>query len=186
MKKIILFDMDGVLCHYNKHLLELANKTLGLPLYNVENITTFNTEKIFGEAYEKQVEALSCKPGFFKTLPPIPYAVEAFHEIAAYVGEENVFICTAPKKFSRNKLCMEEKSVWVAEHLGERFVDKIILTRDKTLVRGHILIDDKPEIEGAVAPHFMHVYYNQPYNKGGDKPRIMSWKEWRKILIPLL
>ncbi len=186
MRKIILFDMDGVLCDYNKHLLELAHKRLGLPFHNSADVITFNTEKIFGREHEKRVEALSCEPGFFRNLPPTPYAVEAFHEIASHVGEENVFICTAPKKFVKNRLCMEEKSAWVAEHLGERFADRVILTRDKTVVHGHILIDDKPEVEGALTPSFTHVYYDRPYNRSGNRPRIMSWKNWRGTLLPLL
>ncbi len=186
MRKVILFDMDGVLCDYTKHLLELAHTRLGLPLYDCEDVSTFNTEEVFGEEYERQVEALSCEPDFFRNLPPTPYAIEAFHEIVAHVGEENVFICTAPKRFVRNRLCMEEKSAWVTRYLGERFADRVILTRDKTIVCGHILIDDKPEVEGIVTPSFTHVYYDRPYNRGGNKPRITSWKSWREVLPPLL
>ena len=34
------------------------------------------------------------------------------------------------------------------EHLGSEFTKRVILTRDKTLVRGDVLIDDKPTIGG--------------------------------------
>lgn len=37
---------------------------------------------------------------------------------------------------------------WVEKHLGHDFLEQVILTRDKTLVTGDILIDDKPDILG--------------------------------------
>lgn len=39
---------------------------------------------------------------------------------------------------------------WVERHLGPEFLDKVILTRDKTIVSGDILIDDKPDILGRI------------------------------------
>ena len=37
---------------------------------------------------------------------------------------------------------------WVEKHLGPQFVERIILTRDKTMVLGDLLIDDKDTIQG--------------------------------------
>lgn len=37
---------------------------------------------------------------------------------------------------------------WVENHLGPQFVERIILTRDKTVVLGDLLIDDKDTIRG--------------------------------------
>lgn len=37
---------------------------------------------------------------------------------------------------------------WVERHLGPQFVKRIILTRDKTVVLGDLLIDDKDTIQG--------------------------------------
>ena len=37
---------------------------------------------------------------------------------------------------------------WVEKHLGKSWVERIILTRDKTMVAGHILIDDTEHIAG--------------------------------------
>lgn len=37
---------------------------------------------------------------------------------------------------------------WVEKHLGHEFLEQVILTRDKTLIAGDILIDDKPDIVG--------------------------------------
>ncbi len=53
-----------------------------------------------------------------------------------------VYICTAPLLTSR--FCVQEKFEWVRRYLGEKWLDKIIMCQDKSLVRGDILIDDKP------------------------------------------
>ena len=78
--------------------------------------------------------------GFFEGLPPMHGAIQAMTEM-----EESgfkVIICTAPIMTSR--FCAQEKINWVRKWLGERWLDKMILTQDKTTVRGDLLIDDKP------------------------------------------
>ena len=46
---------------------------------------------------------------------------------------------------------------WIEEHLGEDWLDKIIITKDKTVVNGHVLIDDRPNIKGI----YIMVHYLQ-------------------------
>ena len=36
---------------------------------------------------------------------------------------------------------------------------------DKTLVRGDVLIDDKPHVTGSNAPTWQHLLYDAPYNR---------------------
>ncbi len=75
-----------------------------------------------------------------------------------------------------------EKFAWVKEHLGQEFVERIVLTRDKTLVRGDILVDDKPEVTGVCTPAWMHVLYDQPYNQHiRQKPRL-TWANYEEVL----
>ena len=45
---------------------------------------------------------------------------------------------------------------WVEKHLGPQFVERIILTRDKTMISGDLLIDDKEVIQGG-EPFFLAV-----------------------------
>ena len=44
--------------------------------------------------------------------------------------------------------CVFFQYAWVEKHLGCDFLEQVILTRDKTLISGDILIDDKPDIQG--------------------------------------
>uniref|UniRef100_A0A8C5RE55 5',3'-nucleotidase, mitochondrial n=1 Tax=Laticauda laticaudata TaxID=8630 RepID=A0A8C5RE55_LATLA len=84
---------------------------------------------------------------FFMELNPLPGAVEALKEMAELEATE-VFICTSPIK--KYRYCPYEKFAWIEKHFGHEFLEHVILTRDKTIVSGHVLIDDRPDIIGKV------------------------------------
>jgi 5'-nucleotidase len=106
-------------------------------------------------------------------------AVNALNEILA--EGISLFICTSP--LTRYENCVLEKYRWVEEHLGQEFTDRIILTKDKTLVVGDVLIDDKPTIRGIGTPHWRHIVFDQTYNRQADGAR-MNWENWREALLP--
>jgi 5'-nucleotidase len=71
---------------------------------------------------------------------------------------------------------------WIRHHLGQEFAERTILTRDKTLVRGTILIDDKPSVSGVMQPEWEHVLFDQPYNRKVTNRRRLNWSNYREIL----
>ena len=85
----------------------------------------------------------------------------------------DVRICTAPSIV--HKYCVPEKFAWVEEHLGSKWTNQIILTRDKTLVHGDVLIDDKPDIKGYERQHG-NIFYDQPYNRYIKTQDRLTWK----------
>ena len=180
MKKLqtILFDQDGVLANYTKaHLEAIAREFPELPRYRAEDVSHFNTEEIFPVEYHARIEALALRPGFFANLEPIAGAVEALKGLL--LAGYDVRICTAPKKIFDN--CVAEKFAWVKKHLGQEFVERIVLTRDKTLVRGDFLVDDKPEVTGVCTPTWKHVLSDQPYNRHINQPRL-TWANYQEVL----
>ncbi len=177
--------MDGVMCQYDEKLLRCAHERFGLPLSSPDEVTHFNTETIFPKEYQERVEEIADEEGFFKDLKPFPGVIDAFAEISTD-SRFQVFICTTPKKFYKSSSSVGEKHAWIARHLGKRWTDKMILTRDKTLVRADILIDDKPEIKGVCVPSWLHIYYSRPYNAHIVKPRITKWADWESVLLPIL
>uniref|UniRef100_A0A3Q3WBF6 Uncharacterized protein n=1 Tax=Mola mola TaxID=94237 RepID=A0A3Q3WBF6_MOLML len=98
----------------------------------------------------------------------------------------DVFICTSPIKHYKH--CPYEKYAWVEKHLGQEFVEQVILTRDKTLISGDILIDDKPDIIGVEPkPMWEHIlftaYHNKHLSTRPSQRRLQSWcDDWRAIL----
>ncbi|XP_013921867.1 PREDICTED: 5'(3')-deoxyribonucleotidase, mitochondrial-like [Thamnophis sirtalis] len=122
---------------------------------------------------------------FFMELDPLPGAVEAVKEMAGLEGTE-VFICTSPIK--KYRYCAYEKFAWIEKHFGHEFLEHLILTRDKTIVSGHMLIDDRPDIVGAErSPTWEHVLFTACHNKHLQLPsschRLHSWADdWKAIL----
>lgn len=84
--------------------------------------------------------------GFFRGLAPITGAVEAMAILKEW--GHDVWILTRPSTV--NRLCYTEKADWVYQHLGQEWVNKLILCPDKSLLKGDILIDDTlwPGFEG--------------------------------------
>jgi len=91
--------------------------------------------------------------GFFTKLKPLPNAIESLKELDA-MGED-VWILTRPSIL--NPLCYTDKFLWVREHLGIEFTERLILCTDKGRVgtEKDILIDDfdwKTPIETVKTP----------------------------------
>ena len=80
------------------------------------------------ERLRETVDEIYTSPGFFRELRPIAGALDA------------VRICTSPLNQYRN--CVPEKHEWVERHLGAEFVGRMIVTKDKTLVHGDVLVDE--------------------------------------------
>lgn len=125
---------------------------------------------------------LMCEPGFFRGLPPVAGAVAAME--AMRDAGHDVRICTAP--LTRFENCVAEKYHWVTEHLGPAWTKRMIVTKDKTLVRGDVLIDDKPQVTGSLEPVWRHILFasgvHDPAVDGTLPERTLTWDRWRDVL----
>jgi 5'-nucleotidase len=179
-QQIILVDQDGVLANFELACLEAWRQRYpDLPFVPLEERTTHDIKvqyETLGEGFGKRMRDIIHGEGFYATLQPIDGAIEAMNEMRQ-LGFE-VFICTAP---ARNTRCIAEKAEWIGKHLGADWIGKLIATRDKTLVFGDVLIDDKPRINGLVTPHFIHILYDQPYNRQVRRSRL-TWKNWCDVI----
>ena len=189
-KKTVLVDMDGTIADFNKAALaRLAARTPDGAVPREDECVRFPLADNFEDADMKaRLAAIYNEPGFFAGLEPIAGALDALAEMRAHPRVAGVFLCTAP--LARSPHCAAEKIAWVAEHLGREWVDRIVLTRDKSLVRGDMLIDDAPEAKAAhFSPAWEHVYFGAPHNAGlrtapgaGFRRRVVRWSE-RKVVL---
>jgi 5'-nucleotidase len=143
-KKLIYVDMDGVLADF---------------------ITPFNKER---DLNPEQPYPHS-QYGFFMNLEPIKDSIESFKLLETYF---DMWILTRPSV--QNTLCYTEKAIWVKEKLGIDIQYKTIMCCDKSLLKGHYLIDDtleygQTEFEGELI-HFGN----------GD------FKDWKSVVQYLL
>jgi len=178
-RMLILLDQDGVLADF-----ELAfHKAWSLsgqsnPPLSLENRRSFYVRDDYPAECRGAIEAIYTSPGFYRNLPPIPGAVDAVMELLA--AGHDVRIYTSPLTAYRN--CVSEKYEWVEQHFGLDFVARLIVTKDKTIVHGDILVDDKPDVTGTRSPDWRHVVFDQPYNRMSRAPRI-NWTDWRSVLL---
>lgn len=175
---LILLDQDNVLADFETAF--HAAWTAGghaHPALPPHARTQFYVRDDYPAHLRREVEAIYTAPGFFRELPPLPGAVAA---VAAMLeAGHDVRICTSPLPGSHH--CAMEKFEWVERHLGAEHVHRLILTRDKTLVHGDVLVDDNPAITGARKPDWRHILYDQPYNRHLAGPRL-TWANWKEVL----
>ena len=111
---IVYIDMDDVLCDYT---------------------TAFNNaiEETPGIAFPQS------QYGFYANLAPITGAIESVQKL---INSEKFdpYILTAPS--TRNPFSYTEKRVWIEKYFGVEFTVKLIISPNKGLLKGDILIDD--------------------------------------------
>lgn len=182
---IVLLDMDGVFVDWGNGLnRQLLKHDPNYPIVPVGQQLDYN--HLSGPGGDPEILAAAMNaPGLYRDLEPMPYAVDAVLEMEK--AGLNVFFCTKP--FLTHATCASEKLASVEAHLGKRWVDRVILTHDKTLVRGDILIDDHPDITGAMTPTWTQVVYDHSYNRVprlAHLPRLTGWRNWESVIYPAL
>ncbi|XP_068932566.1 LOW QUALITY PROTEIN: 5'(3')-deoxyribonucleotidase, cytosolic type [Petaurus breviceps papuanus] len=142
----VLVNMDGVLADFEGGLLRgFRLRFPQEPYVAMEERRGILAREQYG-ALRPDLAGKVCEaPGFFLELEPIPGSLEALQEMKC-INDPEVFICTSP--LQKDDYCASEKYHWVDKYLGPEFVERMILTRDKTIVSRDLLIDDKDTIQG--------------------------------------
>lgn len=102
---------------------------------------------------------------FFRKLEPLPNAISSVKRLAENF---DVWFLTRPSYL--NPLCYTEKRLWIEDHFGLEWCQKLILSPDKTLLKGDYLIDDQPW-EGFEGKQLLF---------GGER-----FPNWNKVLFTL-
>lgn len=76
-------------------------------------------------------------PGFFRSLSPMPGALEFWQ---AFYDKVDLYFLTRPS--FQNRHCYTEKADWVFRYLGEEGVKRLIISPRKDFLIGDVLIDD--------------------------------------------
>jgi 5'-nucleotidase len=80
-------------------------------------------------------------PNIFLNLGTIPGAFEAVNKLLCDIRFEIYFLSTAPWN---NPSAWTDKQLWLEMLFGEKINRRLILTHRKDLIKGDILIDDRP------------------------------------------
>lgn len=181
---LILVDMDGVQADLEERFwAQWAATQPDAPQRADADPTHFYLEDQLPEAWRPQVRDLVNSPGFYRDLPPVPGAGVALNEMLDHGWD--VIVCTAP--LLSNPTCASDKLAWLEEHIGPGWSRRCVIAKDKSLVRGDLLIDDKPTVTTTLTPTWTHVVFDAPYNRTAASPhRLTGWGTWRQTLTPLL
>jgi 5'(3')-deoxyribonucleotidase len=114
IKETIYIDMDDTICNFTK-------------AYN-EAIARFPEQKY----PQAQLD-------FFRKLEPMPDAISSIKRL-----DENYEVLFATRPSHNNPLCYTEKALWIKDHFGPDWVQKLYFAPDKSKLIGEYLIDDKP------------------------------------------
>jgi 5'(3')-deoxyribonucleotidase len=144
--EIVYVDMDSVLVDFESGIDQLSEET-----------------------YQEYEDDLDEVPGFFRDLPPVEGAIDAFHKLTK---QYDVYILsTAPWN---NPSAWIDKLLWVKKYLPEVAHKRLILSHNKHLNRGDYLIDDRTA-NGARDFPGKHIHF-------GEKP----FSDWDAVLDYLL
>ena len=183
---LILIDMDGTLVDYETGFGKVwCNK---FPIHREKSWhieACVDTPEAVAE-----IEAITHAKGFFLNLPPMAGAIKALAEMEA--AGLALMVCSTPIS---SPYCAQEKIDWIAKHLGVHWIPRLVLTHTKNLIKGDILIDDKPfahkkikQVDPTVInAEWRQVIFDAPYNRShSEAPRLYRWRDWRSILCPLI
>ena len=144
MEKIVLIDMDGVLCNFNKAYKQAISKTSGIK---------------FPQSQYK----------FFENLEPIENSIESINLLKT---KFKVYILTRPS--IQNPLCYTEKRNWIEKYFGLDMCNNLIISCDKTMVKGDFLIDDNEQL-GEFNPEWKLLKFGTS-----------EYPEWKSIVEKLM
>ena len=175
----VLVDMDGVLTNFEGEFLNRWRiRHPDAPFIELEDRRTFYVSDQLGLQWRPQCRAITRERGFFAEMQPIEGAFEALEEMRE--AGHDIWICTAP--IIDSQFCIAEKHDWLVRHLGVDILNQVVIAHDKTLVRGDILIDDRPEVTGLLTPVWEHMLFDAPYNREVTDKRRVDWNSWRTVL----
>lgn len=109
----------------------------------------------FKKKHDLTGEQVKTMYGAYLDLEPMPEAIAAVHSLIG-MGHD-VWIATKPPTGIAHAYA--DKAAWILKHLPE-LKRKIVITHDKSLLRGDVLIDDRPHKANAsnFIGHLIHFH----------------------------
>lgn len=166
-KKRIAIDMDGVIADTETHYINWYYDQ-----YQVKVSHSQLIGKAEGEGFPVKgaIRNFLLTPGFFKSLPVMPGAVEALQELSKNF---EIFIVSAAMEFPQS---LSEKQAWLNQHFPFISWKNIVFCGDKSVIQADYMIDD--HVKNLSGFKGTALLFDAAHNTFiTDYQRIRSWKE---------
>lgn len=174
----ILVDMDDVLEDLTGAWIDFLNNEYGTGV-NRDTPREWEMDKSFPELTKAQVYAPLYDPDFWNTVKPIPNAPAALERLIREGFD--IYVVTAS-----NYVTLQAKMDDVLfKYYPFLDWDNVIVTSNKQIIRGDILIDDAPH--NLLDGDYYKILMDAPHNRNFDAElfgihRAHSWKEIYRIV----
>jgi 5'(3')-deoxyribonucleotidase len=161
MRMTVFVDMDGVLADFDARFNFYIEKH-AVPVKDATAWKLADRLDMDRKRANNFINAMMCEPGFWTGIEPIEDGAET---LTGWLKDDfaDIYIATSP--WWSSPKCMQEKTDWVRRRIPKFPVKNIIMISEKHLLRGNILIDDKPEhIERWRGDNA--IVFAQPWNAG--------------------
>lgn len=143
----VLVDMDGVIANWDGHFIDEWKKITKNTSSTIDRSKSYKMEDcVLPTSHRSRAQELARSCGFFGGLLPVEGALQALRDME--LSGIRVVICTT--LLPGSKYCAQEKVEWVREWLGDAFVEKMVISADKALVVGDILVGKSFDITNDV------------------------------------
>lgn len=132
-RKTVAIDMDGVIADTEAQFMDWYEKEHGIRVSREERLGVPEPD---GFPDKTAIRRYVYTPGFFRTIPVMPGAVEA---VKTLMENYEVFIVSAATEFPQ---CLSEKLEWLNEYFPFISWTNIVLCGDKSIIDTDYLIDD--------------------------------------------
>lgn len=183
MKPRVLIDVDGPLTASFVEQSCAYLRKLGLNVF-FEHATDWELAKALNlsDGHKKLLHRRIRQPGFAANFEPRRGALEFLNEL-----REKAYVYAVTSPLTGSSTWAHEREEWLVRELGfkHRYV---VSVRDKSLVSGHVLIDDKPDnlTTWRAAQGGRAILWEMPYNSTVTDfgPTIGNYLSLRKALEP--
>lgn len=180
---IVLLDMDGPLAGFDQHFFKVASH-YGFEL-SYEGPTTqtnrFATDHVVQPHQRSAMRRMIEGSRWFRELPVTEGAQEGVEALLA-TGVE-VWVVTKP--LEANPFCRDDKAHWLSANFPD-LSKRLILTPDKSLVHGDVLLDDAPHPDWLDRASWKPVIFTAGYNGDGSKWGHLPFWDWSDSIDELL
>lgn len=172
MKPTILLDVDGVVANFlGATLNHLDFCGFEVP-YSEDEWKSWSIADALSGAAKDEAANLWRKDGFAMSIPHYAGVIEGVARLSAIA---NIYFVTSPLRASRT--WHGDREAWLRFRFPN-LANNVIHTNHKFMVRGDMLIDDKPEhVEQFLETGRTARLFRRSYNDGLALPYVNNWQE---------